>query len=71
MPRLEVHVEVQQDIEPSAELVQRLRETLSNRLRVSSVVAVEKFGALPRTEVGKVKRVFERTSDADPLPLPR
>jgi phenylacetate-CoA ligase len=71
MPRLEVHVEVQQDIEPSAELAQRLRETLSSRLRVSSVVAVEKFGALPRTEVGKVKRVFERTSDADPLPLPR
>jgi phenylacetate-CoA ligase len=68
--RLEVHAEVREDVEPTSELARRLRDVLSHRLRVSSEVAVQKAGTLPRTEVGKVKRVFERTSDSDPLPLP-
>jgi phenylacetate-CoA ligase len=41
----------------------RLRETL--RLRVEVVVGPP--GSVPRTETGKAKRVFERTSDEDPL----
>ena len=35
------------------------------RLRVS--VTVGPPGSIPRSEVGKAKRVFEQTSDEDPL----
>jgi hypothetical protein len=40
-----------------------LMETI--RLRVE--VKVGPPGSVPRTELGKAKRVFERTDDTDPL----
>ncbi len=47
----------------AARLEQRLRETV--RLRVK--VAVGDPGSVPRTELDKARRVFEQTTDADPL----
>jgi phenylacetate-CoA ligase len=69
LPELEARVELADDsLLPQAEtvaarLTQRLRETV--RLRIN--VSVGPAGSVPRTEVGKAKRVFERTGDADPL----
>ncbi len=44
-------------------LVERLQETV--RIRVD--VRVGPPGSVPRSELGKAKRVFERTDEADPL----
>ncbi len=41
---------------------------LEGRLALRTEVHVLPAGSLPRTEVGKVKRVVERTHDHDPLP---
>ena len=67
MPVLEIHVEMAQGVEPRNELGIRLREALLSRLRVNPVVHLQRFGALPRTEVGKVKRVYERVDDTPPF----
>ncbi len=69
LPELEARVELaDRSLLPEADgvaarLEQRLRETV--RLRINVVVGPP--GSVPRTEVGKAKRVFERTGDADPL----
>jgi phenylacetate-CoA ligase len=47
----------------AAEIQQRLMETI--RLRVH--VDVRRPGGVPRREVGKAQRVFERTGEGDPL----
>jgi phenylacetate-CoA ligase len=65
--RLDIHVELEQGLEPSSELAARLHDKLVSGLRVSADVHLERFGTLPRTEVGKVKRVYERTGDAEPF----
>ena len=50
---------------------ERVREAtasaLGSRLGLRSEVRVLPFGTLPRTELGKVQRVFERTAEHDPL----
>ncbi len=64
LPELEVHAELQ----PGAdrELVERrLRERLAARLRVRVDVVLGEAGSLPRQELGKAKRVFERTGERD------
>ena len=69
LPEVEARVEVADDAfiarsdEISSRIQQRLRETI--RLRVT--VTVGGAGSVPRSEVGKAKRVFEQTSDQDPL----
>lgn len=66
-------LEVRAEIEASAwhqreEITSRLRQRLSDRLRIRPTVRVEESGALPRTQVGKIKRVYVRTADEDPVP---
>ncbi|MGA7271598.1 MAG: phenylacetate--CoA ligase [Acidimicrobiia bacterium] len=56
------HLADQRDL-VAARLRKRLAETV--RLRVDVTVSLP--GSIPRTETGKAKRVFEQTSDEDPL----
>ncbi len=69
LPELEARVEVADDSligsapDISSRLVSRLRETVRLRIEVN----VGPAGSVPRTEVGKAKRVFERTDERDPL----
>ena len=44
-----------------------VRRRLEARLRVRTDVTVLAQGALPRQEVGKARRVWERLDDGDPL----
>ncbi len=71
LPQLEVHAElVEHGIDGEAVTV-RLREQLEVRLRVRVEVVVGAPGSIPRQELGKAKRVFERTSERDELALAR
>lgn len=69
LPELEARVElahaglVGSEDQVATRLTERLMETV--RLRVK--VDVGPPGSVPRTEVGKAKRVFEQTDDTDPL----
>ncbi len=69
LPELEARVELSDDslagmvTEIASRLEARLMETI--RLRVN--VEVGPPGSVPRTEVGKARRVFERADDRDPL----
>ena len=67
LPSLEIHVECEEGVEPTDDLAARLRDELVSRLRVSPVLQLQRFGTLPRTEVGKVKRVYERIDDTPPF----
>jgi len=49
----------------------RLRERLEQRLRLRVGVVVGEPGSIPRQEIGKAKRVFERTEERDELALAR
>jgi phenylacetate-CoA ligase len=72
MPELEVRVELAEpagDAERRA-LAGRLAEHLLERLRLRVQVDVGTPGSIPRQELGKAKRVFERTDHTDPLPTP-
>jgi phenylacetate-CoA ligase len=70
MAELEVRAELADEafLPSRAEVAARLAERLASQLRVRISVDVRDPGAIPRTEVGKARRVFERTTDADPLP---
>jgi len=64
--RAELGLELQAD---EAELIaRRLEQKLLERLRLRVGVVLGTPGSLPRTEVGKARRVFERTSEEDPVP---
>jgi phenylacetate-CoA ligase len=47
-----------------------LRARLAERLRLRVDVVVGDPGSIPRQELGKARRVFERTADHDPFPSP-
>jgi phenylacetate-CoA ligase len=51
----------------AAGIADDLRHRLETRLRVRTDVLVLQPGELPRQEVGKARRVWERVSDDDPL----
>lgn len=72
LPRLEVRAELAQPLEAeqAQAVARRLREALDSRLRLSTDVVMEAPGAIPRTEVGKARRVYERTPSSDPFPGP-
>jgi hypothetical protein len=40
---------------------------LADRIRIRATVELVPDGSMGRTEVGKVKRVFEQVDDNDPL----
>jgi len=70
MLELEVRVELSSpDLAPTREEVSgRLRERLAERLRLRVEVLVGDPGFVPRQELGKARRVFERTAEDDPFP---
>ena len=49
------------------EATERLTRVLADRIRIRAGVEMVPEGSMPRTEVGKVKRVFEQVDDTDPL----
>jgi phenylacetate-CoA ligase len=66
LPELEVHAELA-SAEVGDDVAARLEKRLEERLRVRVKVAVGEPGSIPRQELGKAKRVFERTAEADEL----
>jgi phenylacetate-CoA ligase len=67
LPELEVRAEV---VDASAEpevVAERLRRRLAERLLLRVQVVVGAPGSIPRQELGKAQRVFERTDEHDPL----
>jgi hypothetical protein len=40
---------------------------LADRIRIRADLELVPAGSMPRTEVGKVQRVFEQVDDVDPL----
>jgi phenylacetate-CoA ligase len=69
MPSLQVRAEVREpmDDEARSRLAERCAARLLERLRLSVDVHVGEPGSLPRQEVGKARRVFERTGEHDPV----
>jgi phenylacetate-CoA ligase len=66
LPELEIRAELAEAGEPGV-AAERLRVRLEERLRLRVRVEVGEPGGIPRQEIGKARRVFERTSDADPV----
>jgi len=71
MPRLEVHAELAEGDGDVESVAARLRERLEERLLLRVQVVVGRPGSIPRQELGKAKRVFERTPEMDELALAR
>jgi phenylacetate-CoA ligase len=71
LPELEARVELASDaLKDQADVIAaRLQERLDEVIRLRIKVTVAPAGSLPRTELGKAKRVYEQTSDQDPLTL--
>jgi phenylacetate-CoA ligase len=69
LPQLEVHAELtSEDLLSQRDDVQRLLEgVLEERLHLRVTAVVADPGGLPRQELGKAKRVFERTHETDEL----
>jgi phenylacetate-CoA ligase len=70
MKELEVRAELAEPgPQPRAdEVAARLRERLAERLRIRVAVVLGPPGSIPRQELGKARRVFERTAEHDPFP---
>jgi phenylacetate-CoA ligase len=66
MTNLEVRAELREAGEPEP-VEADLRRRLEDRLRVRTDVYVLAPGTLPRQEIGKARRVWERLDDRDPL----
>jgi phenylacetate-CoA ligase len=69
LPELEARVEVASgDLTEQADFIgARVQERLERVIRLRVIVKVGPPGSLPRTESGKTRRVFEQTTDDDPL----
>jgi phenylacetate-CoA ligase len=69
LPELEARVEVIDGSfsDRSDEIAQRLQNQLMETIRLRVKVDVGAPGSVPRSEVGKATRVFEQTSDEDPM----
>ena len=67
LPNLEVHCELAAPLAEREGLRRALAERLEQRLRLRVDLHLADPGALPRQEVGKAKRVFERLGDAAPF----
>ena len=71
MPQLEVHAELAEARADRESVAAGLRERLHERLLLHIRVVVGEPGSIPRQEIGKAKRVFERTEEMDELALSR
>ena len=69
MPELEARVEVADaSLSETADAVAaRLEQKLMETVRLRITVMVGEPGSVPRSELGKAKRVFERTGEEDPV----
>jgi phenylacetate-CoA ligase len=69
LPELEARVELSSpaSAEETEAVASRLQARLMETIRLRVEVKVGPPGSVPRTELGKAKRVFERTDDTDPL----
>ena len=69
LPELEARVELADEslLSEAASIATRLERRLKETVRLRINVTVGPPGSVPRTEVGKAKRVFDRTGDEDPL----
>lgn len=69
LPEVEARVEAAttDHYDQADEIAARLQAQLMETVRLRITVNVGRPGSVPRTEVGKAKRVFERTTDEDPL----
>ncbi|MEX0865009.1 MAG: phenylacetate--CoA ligase [Acidimicrobiia bacterium] len=69
LPELEARVELaSESLAGQAEVIAaRLQEQLAETIRLRILVKVGAPGSVPRTEMGKAKRVYEQTTDEDPL----
>ena len=69
LPQLEVHAELASDdlIAQRDDVQRKLEGVLEERLRLRVHAVVADPGGLPRQELGKAKRVFERTEEKDEL----
>lgn len=69
MAELEARVELRDDSHTAErhDVAERLERRLAETVRLRVSVTVGDPGSMPRQDVGKAKRVFERTGDADPL----
>ncbi len=56
-----------QDIPQRDQIRERLEKALHSRLRSRTTVLIGDPGSMPRSEVGKAKRVFEQVDDRDPV----
>jgi phenylacetate-CoA ligase len=70
MPELEVRCELADELGPERrrQIEGALSKRLLERLRLRVGVHLGDPGSIPRQELGKAKRVFERTADDDPFP---
>ncbi|MDJ0924401.1 MAG: phenylacetate--CoA ligase [Acidimicrobiia bacterium] len=60
-------LESQADVPRRDHIRDRIERQLHSRLRVRTRVAIGAPGSMPRSEVGKARRVFEQVDDRDPL----
>ena len=69
LPEVEARVELASDDLLGSEeaIAERIRSKLSETIRLRFNVVVGPAGSVPRSELGKAKRVFEQTTEADPL----
>lgn len=67
MVELRVRAELGDTTAKTPEVTARLQKVLMDRLRVRTPVELVPPGSMPRTEAGKVQRVFEQVDDTDPL----
>lgn len=69
LPELEARVELADDalVTKTPEIESRLSSRLMETIRLRVKLEVGPAGSVPRTEVGKARRVFERTDERDPL----
>src|SRR5439155_166459 len=68
LPELEVRAELAAAGLVAETVEERLSARLAETLRLRVVVAVGPPGSIPRQELGKAQRVFERTAEDDPFP---
>jgi phenylacetate-CoA ligase len=69
LTRLEVHAELASDdlVSQRDDVQRKLEDVLERRLQLQVRAVVAEPGGLPRQELGKAKRVFERTGETDEL----
>jgi phenylacetate-CoA ligase len=67
MAELRVRAELGPEAADAASATERVSRAIADRIRIRASVELVAAGSMPRTEAGKVKRVFEQVDDTDPL----